>query len=163
MKYYIFDKEKKSLMKDEDDFPVWFKNMDDVYPFLKSNEFTDDWIRNNFSCMSSCKILRQEELPEFQESIDNMPEESKSKIDDLMERNAQSSSHHDKQISPDELQDPMVFLLAKINMLVPKNHSQEVVIDAIKCMIEKTWFDEYPDMTLIDISRKIHELAYEKN
>lgn len=81
MKYYIFDREKKKLL-DNDGELIYFHSEPELYSYLKNEcQFNDDWIGKNFVMMKSCKILRNVEMPEFNETIRNMPQSSKDKVD----------------------------------------------------------------------------------
>jgi hypothetical protein len=61
MKNYIFDREKDDFIKDEDGQRIVFKSSDQVYKYLKGQEFTDDFINKNFYIMKSCKIIGLED------------------------------------------------------------------------------------------------------
>ncbi len=70
MKYYIFDREKDDFMIDDDGGKVFFKSSLEVYHYLKNDcQFNDEWIDGNFFIMKACKILKVEEMPEFNASI----------------------------------------------------------------------------------------------
>lgn len=73
MKIYIFDKEEDDFMRDEDGEKLHFDEQSKIYPLLKSFEFTDDWIRENFTWCRFAKVLIQEDIPEFAESLSSVP------------------------------------------------------------------------------------------
>lgn len=55
------------------------------------------------------------------------------------------------------------ILLTNLNRLKPKNHNQEVVLSAIKCVINETDFSQEGDskvMTLVDIEKQFIINAY---
>jgi hypothetical protein len=61
MKYYIFDREKDSLFRDDDGVLICFKSDTEVWSFLKNDcQFTTEWVLGNFFMMKGCKILEHE-------------------------------------------------------------------------------------------------------
>lgn len=61
MKNYIFDREKDDFLRDDGE-KIFFPSNDEVYHFLKTQEFKDEWIKENFFIMKGCKILIPEEI-----------------------------------------------------------------------------------------------------
>jgi len=61
MNYYIFDREKDNLLRDEDNEKIFFKSNEDVWDYLRNEcQFSQDWIDKNFFIMKGIKILEPE-------------------------------------------------------------------------------------------------------
>ena len=57
MKNYIFDREKDKFLMNDDGENIHFESNEGVYVFLKEQQYTNDFIRQNFFIMKACKIL----------------------------------------------------------------------------------------------------------
>lgn len=101
MKYYIFDKQDESFLKDRNYNILHPHDPVDAYYYLRDMlkltgvDFPDKFITENYLLMKSCKIMPCEDLPQFQQSIDSMSEEDKQRIDDKMKANHPIYSERD--------------------------------------------------------------------
>jgi DNA-directed RNA polymerase subunit RPC12/RpoP len=61
MRHYIFDREKDTLMRDEDGIKISFKYNDEIWNYLRNEcKFSQKWIDSNFFILQSVGIIEPE-------------------------------------------------------------------------------------------------------